>query len=202
MAKWPAYGRCKSRLSQDIGKDYALKIQKEMLMHTLSVSKFLEREGYLDITLAINGIGLARSQRWCKKIGINNFNLQGRGNLGEKMRRQILINTCKPSNEKRDYLIIGTDLPDLCHLDLLNAIYKLRDNDIIFGPSEDGGYWLIGISKKIISRKLIHPFINLKWSKQNVLEGTLDNLSNLNLKIDFLSYKVDIDTIKDIEKRT
>ena len=201
MAKWPAYGRCKSRLSKDIGKNYALKIQQKMLMHTLSVSKFLEREGHLDVTLAISGIGLGSSKRWCKKIGINNYNLQGRGNLGEKMRRQLLINESEQNEEKRDFIIIGTDLPDLCHLDLLEAISKLRENDIIFGPSEDGGYWLIGLSKKLVSRKLVHPFINLKWSSQDVLQNTIDNLSNLKLKIDFLNCKVDIDTIKNIEKR-
>jgi len=201
MTKWPAYGRCKSRLSKDIGKAYALKIQKKILMHTLSVSKFLEKDCHLDITLGINGIGLESSERWCKRIGINNFNLQGRGSLGEKMRRQVLINKRAINNKKRDYLIIGTDLPDLSHLDLLEAMSKLRENDIVFGPSEDGGYWLMGLSKEIATRNLIHPFINVKWSSQNVLQNTLDNLSNLKLKIGFLKCKVDIDTIKDIEKR-
>ena len=58
MAKWPAYGRCKSRLSEDIGKNYALNIQKNMLMHTIYVSKFLEKKGYLDISLATTGLEL------------------------------------------------------------------------------------------------------------------------------------------------
>ena len=203
MAKWPAYGRCKSRLSEDIGKNYALNIQKNMLMHTIDVSKFLEKKGYLDISLATTGIGVKSSKRWCKELGLKYFSLQGRGTLGEKMKRQILINeSFHLKSRKRDYLIIGTDLPDLCHLDLLEAISKIRKNDIIFGPSEDGGYWLIGLSKEVTSSEIIYPFINLKWSRDDVLQKTLDNLSTYKLKIDFLGCKVDIDTIKDLEKRT
>lgn len=203
MAKWPAYSRCKSRLSKDIGKINALKIQQKMLNHTISVSKFLEREGYLDICLATSGIGFNGSKRWSKQLGINTFNIQGNGTLGEKMRRQILINNrFLLGDRKRDYLIIGTDLPDLCHLDLLEAIYKIRKNEIIFGPSSDGGYWLIGLSKEITVKDTIYPFINLEWSRENVLQKTLDNLSPQKFKIDFLSCKVDIDTIKDLEKRT
>ena len=203
MAKWPAYGRCKTRLSKDIGKDHALNVQKHMLSHTISVSKYLEKKGYLNISLATNGIGFKTSERWCTKLGISKFNLQGNGSLGEKMRRQILINNrLFLDNKKRDYIFIGTDLPDLCHLDLLEAIAKIKENDLVFGPSEDGGYWLIGLSKEIASRNIIYPFINIKWSGRDVLQKTLDNLSSQNLKIDFLSCKVDIDTIKDLETRT
>ena len=119
------------------------------------------------------------------------------------MRRQILINKRYFLNSrKKDFLIIGTDMPDLCHLDLLEAISKIKENDIIFGPSEDGGYWLIGLSKEIASKELLYPFVNLKWSRKDVLQKTLDNLSTQKFKIDFLSCKVDIDTIKDLEKRT
>ena len=202
MAKWPAYGRGKSRLFKDIGKNYALNIQKHMLLHTVSVSKFLEKKGHLDVSLATTGIGFTSSNRWCKELGLNHFSLQGKGNLGERMRRQVLINSkFFLDNKKRDFLIIGTDLPDLCHLDLYEAISKIRKNDFIFGPSEDGGYWLIGMSKEVASKKIICPFINIKWSRKDVLQKTLDNLSTEKLKIDFLSCKVDIDSVKDLEKR-
>tara|TARA_Y100001970_G_scaffold212214_1_gene259144 strand:+ start:6644 stop:7252 length:609 start_codon:yes stop_codon:yes gene_type:complete len=201
MAKWPAYGRGKSRLSKDIGKKYALNIQKHMLLHTVSVSKFLENNGHLDISLATTGIGFRSSKKWCKELGLKNFNLQGKGNLGERMKRQVLINKKNFQDDKRDYLIIGTDLPDLCHLDLYDAISKIKKNDLIFGPSEDGGYWLIGLSRRVVSQQIIFPFIDIKWSRKDVLKKTLDNLSIQKLKIDFLSCKVDIDTVKDLDKR-
>ena len=54
MAKWHAYGRCKNRLSKDIGKISSAKVQKKMTDHTISVAKFLENKGLIDISLAIS----------------------------------------------------------------------------------------------------------------------------------------------------
>ena len=146
MAKWPGFGRCKTRLAKDIGKRKSLLIQKRMFRHTLSVAKYLEKEGYLDISLAIDGIGLESSKRWCKNLGLIDFNLQGKGTLGEKIKRQLLINYKKNfKSQKRDFIVIGTDLMDLCHLDLLKAISQIKKTEVVLGPSNDGGFWLIGI---------------------------------------------------------
>ena len=78
---------------------------------------------------------------------------------------------------------------------------ELKQNDLILGPSNDGGYWLIGLSEKIISRHLYLPFINIKWSKENVLKNTVDNFASTKLNYKFLEKKIDIDTIIDIENR-
>ena len=118
------------------------------------------------------------------------------------MKRQIVINKkfCI-QNKIKNIIFIGTDLPDLCHLDLLSTISELKQNDLILGPSNDGGYWLIGLSEKIISKHLYLPFINIKWSKENVLKNTVDNFASTKLKYKFLNKKIDIDTIIDIEDR-
>ena len=201
MARWHAYGRCKNRLSKDIGKISSAKVQKKMTGHTVSVAKFLENKGLIDISLAISGLGLKNSKRWSNELGIKNFNLQGRGCLGEKMRRQILIEKKNSYKKTRNIIFIGTDLPDFCHMDLLNTLSKLKKNDLILGPSNDGGYWLIAFSERLLSGDLYLPFINIKWGREDVLEQTIKNLSSIDLKYDFLHRKIDIDTIIDIEKR-
>ena len=199
MVKWHAYGRCKTRLSKDIGKLNSANVQRKMTEHTISVAKSLEEKGLIDISLAISGIGYKKSKRWTKELGIKQFNLQGRGCLGEKMRRQILIN--KDLSFYKKVIVIGTDLPDLCHMDLLNTISKLKKNDLILGPSNDGGYWLIAFSEKLLSTNLYLPFINIKWSKENVLEKTINNFSSMVFKYEFINRKIDIDTLIDIENR-
>ncbi len=201
MAKWHAYGRCKNRLSKDIGKISSAKVQKKMTGHTVSVAKFLENKGMIDISLAISGLGLKNSKRWSNELGIKNFNLQGKGCLGEKMRRQILINKKNSLKKTRNIIFIGTDLPDFCHMDLLNTLSKLKKNDLILGPSNDGGYWLIAFSERLLSTDLYLPFINIKWGREEVLDQTIKNFSEMDLKHDFLHRKIDIDTIIDIEKR-
>ena len=42
MAKWHGFGRCKTRLSKDIGKSNSAKVQSVMTKHTISVAKFLQ----------------------------------------------------------------------------------------------------------------------------------------------------------------
>ena len=202
MAKWHGFGRCKTRLSRDIGKINSAKIQSVMTNHTISVAKSLQNINLIDISIAISGLGKKNCRRWSKELGIKKFNLQGEGCLGEKMKRQIIINKkyCA-QNKIKNIIFIGTDLPDLCHLDLINTIKELKQNDLILGPSNDGGYWLIGLSAKIISNHLNLPFINIRWSKENVLQKTIDNFSSVKLKYKFLDKKIDIDKIVDIENR-
>ena len=202
MAKWHGFGRCKTRLAKDIGKSNSAKVQSVMTNHTISVVKSLQNNKLIDISLAISGLGKKNCRRWSRELGIKKFNLQGKGCLGEKMKRQIIINKkfCTQNNIK-NIIFIGTDLPDLCHQDLLNAQRNLQQNDLVLGPSNDGGYWLIGLSEKIMSTHLYLPFINIKWGTENVLQNTIDNFAPNKLKFKFLDKKIDIDTIFDIENR-
>ena len=202
MAKWPRFGNCKTRLSKDIGKNNALRIQNKMLNHTLSVSHYLKEQEIAEISIAITGIGLNSCKRWCKDIGINNFYFQGKGCLGERMKRQIFKAQRNSRNyQKKNIIFIGTDLPNLSHVDIIKTISKLEKKDIILGPSNDGGYWLIAFSQRFISKNTYLPFINIKWSSNDVLNKTIDNLNQQKIKIDFLNTKIDIDTLNDIEQR-
>ena len=201
MAKWHAYGRCKTRLSKDIGKFSSSNVQRKMTEHTVSVAKSVSKKGLIDISLAISGVGFKKSKRWSNELGVGNFSLQGKGCLGEKMKRQILINKKISLKKTSDIIFIGTDLPDFCHMDLLNTLSKLKKNDLILGPSNDGGYWLIAFSERLLSTNLYRLFINIKWSKDYVLQQTINNFSSPLVRHDFLNTKIDIDTILDIEKR-
>ena len=202
MAKWHGFGRCKTRLSKDIGKINSAKVQNVMTKHTISVAKSVQKTNLIDISIAISGLGEKNCRRWSKELGVKKFKLQGKGCLGEKMKRQIIINKKFCARHKiKNIIFIGTDLPDLCHQDLLNTLKDLQQNDLILGPSNDGGYWLIGLSKKIISQHLYLPFINIKWGTENVLQNTIDNFASTKFKYKFLEKKIDIDKIIDIENR-
>ena len=162
MAKWHGFGRCKTRLSKDIGKNNSAKVQSVMTKHTISVAKFLQENNLLDISIAITGLGVGNCRKWSRELGIKKFNLQGKGCLGEKMKRQIIINKKFCARHKiKNIIFIGTDLPDLCHQDLLNTLKELQHNDLILGPSNDGGYWLIGLSEKIM---LSHTYLPVSYT--------------------------------------
>ena len=132
MAKWHGFGRCKTRLSKDIGKINSAKVQNVMTKHTIAVAKSLQKTNLIDVSIAITGLGEKNCRRWAKELGVKKFNLQGKGCLGEKMKRQIIINKKFCTQHKiKNIIFVGTDLPDLCHQDLLNTLRDLQQNDLI-----------------------------------------------------------------------
>ena len=75
----------------------------------------------------------------------------------------------------------------ICNLNVAakRRLKELKKNDLILGPSNDGGYWLMGLSAKIISKHLNLPFINIMWSKENVLQNTIENFASTKIKYKF-----------------
>ena len=71
MAIWHGFGRCKTRLSKDIGKSNSVKVQSVMTKHTISVAKSLQKNKVIDISIAISGLGEKNCRRWSKELGIS-----------------------------------------------------------------------------------------------------------------------------------
>ena len=201
MTRWHAIYRCKSRLSKDIGAFKAAKIQEKLTNHTIKVAKGIHKEGLADIKVAIDGIGIHAAKKWALLNKINSVDIQGPGNLGTKMKRQFL----KTHAEKNHYhqirnpiLLIGTDLPSISHFELIQAIQILNYKEMVLGPSNDGGYWLIGLSNKLLNPLCAWPFSGISWGSNKVLKETI-RLASLN-QIDYqlLRTKNDLDNIMDL----
>ncbi len=201
MTRWHSIYRCKSRLSNEIGALQAAKIQQKLTNHTLKVVKEIQKEGLADMKVAIDGLGLKAAKRWAKLNKIKTVATQGPGNLGTKMKRQFLKTHAEKTISyqiQNPILLIGTDLPSISRLDLIQAIKILNHKDMVLGPSTDGGYWLIGLSKKLLKPLCLWPFSGISWGTDQVLKETIQS-ANLN-KIDYqlLQTKNDVDTIIDL----
>ena len=202
MTRWHAIYRCKSRLSKDIGALHAAKIQKKLTNHTIKVAKEIQKEGLANVKVAIDGIGIQAAKKWALRHKIQKVATQGPGNLGTKMKRQFLkTHSGKAISHKKvpnPILLIGTDLPSITHSDLIQAIQVLNNKDMVLGPSTDGGYWLIGLSNKLLNPICVWPFSGINWGTDKVLQETI-RLASLN-KIDYqlLQTKNDIDNILDL----
>ena len=90
MLRWPAPGRCKTRLAKEIGFVKAAYIQNKINEHTIAVAKELENKGLLEIQLAVSGLAPKAAQRWGNRQGIRKVTAQGKGSLGLRMRKQII----------------------------------------------------------------------------------------------------------------
>jgi len=111
--------------------------------------------------------------------------------LGERMHKAALERIA----EQGAVLFLGCDLPDLPVGILEEAAELLESSDVVLGPAEDGGYYLLGI-KKATS----FLFDNIPWGSSKVLAETLDRIHKNDLSVLFLERRRDIDNWKDIKE--
>ena len=202
MARWPAANRCKQRLKHDLSRcngvlnaaESAMRIQRQLTRHTASVVASMETARFISSTLAIDGLGPNAARRWGEQLGLTHVELQGGGNLGCRMKRQLLLG----QRTDRSTLFIGTDLPDLNTNDLQTAIISLQNHDLVLGPAEDGGYWLIGFGAKLLERPQYWPLGGISWGTANVLEQTAAQAAKHQLNTALIAQRNDLDHLEDL----
>ncbi len=201
MMRWHAIYRCKSRLSKDIGAFKAAKIQEKLTNHTINVAKEIQKEGLADIKVAIDGIGIKAAKKWASLNKIKTVAIQGPGNLGTKMKRQFLKTHFEKTlshQTPEPILLIGTDLPSISAFELIQAIKILNHKEMVLGPSSDGGYWLIGLSHKLLNPLCSWPFSGISWGTDKVLQKTIRLASSNQIDFQLLQTKNDLDNIMDL----
>ena len=178
----PELGKVKTRLSKTIGDKDALKIYTILLKHTESVLHRVSSYKVVYYSEEIQYNDLWSDTQYQKK--------RQKGNdLGARM-QNAFETAFKEGHEK--VVIVGSDLFDLKPTHIENAFKSLENNEVVLGPSLDGGYYLLGMKK-------MHSvvFKNKQWGTDSILESTLKNLEQKNVKL--LEALDDIDTFEDLE---
>lgn len=184
FARTPAMGRVKSRLAHDIGIVGAWRFYIDCARAT---SRRLSDDRRWKTWIALTpDIDRHRpSPFWPKgarRIG------QGRGDLGERMGRVLERLPPGPA------LIVGTDVPAIERRHIWRAFGALGRADVVFGPAEDGGYWLIGARRTPRARagSGARLFTGVRWSSSHTLDDTIRAIG-ANTRMAF------IDTLDDVD---
>lgn len=94
-------------------------------------------------------------------------------------------------------MAIDSDTPTLPTEFMRRALDLIRDPliDVVLGPSEDGGYYLIGLTA-------LHPelFEGIHWSTAQVLSETVRRAEARGLRVGYLPAWYDVDTPGDLER--
>ena len=176
-------GKVKTRLAKTIGNPSALAIYKKLLEHTESVLRPLncDKAVYYSVKIRENDI-------WDSTI------YQKHQQTGEHLGARM-ANAFKHGfkNNYQKIIIVGSDLYDLKTEHINQAFQDLETNDVVLGPAEDGGYYLLGM-------KQFHPklFRNKNWGTDSVLKDTLKDLKEESVFL--LETLNDIDFFEDLEK--
>ncbi len=178
----PEKGKVKTRLAATLGNEKALEIYKQLLDHTLSVTFNLHVEKYVFYADFI-----PFSDQW-KKAGFHQL-LQKNADLGEKMQDAFQVLFTKGYKQ---VVIVGSDCIELTKDDIKTAFEKLKSNDVVIGPANDGGYYLLGMNK-------LHDllFQNKEWSSESVYHDTINDINRLSMTCYCLPQLIDIDTEED-----
>ncbi|MHA1165953.1 MAG: TIGR04282 family arsenosugar biosynthesis glycosyltransferase [Alphaproteobacteria bacterium] len=161
MAKEPRCGAVKTRLARDIGAVAATQFYR---MTLANVSARLARDPRWRTIIAVSPDTSINSAVWpCGTALIP----QGLGNLGARMQR---VFDWLPSGPA---IIVGTDIPEISAEKIAAAFSLLRGHDAVFGPANDGGYWLVGLKRSPRVRRI---FDHVRWSSPHALTDTQANL--------------------------
>lgn len=160
FARAPRMGSVKTRLARGIGQAAALRFYRAALSRTIALGRGLTD---VDTLIRVTPDDAARSRAF--PAGLPRLP-QGRGDLGERMKRAL---DAAPG----DAVLVGCDIPGMSADDLRAAFAALRRHDAVFGPAADGGFWLIGLKRGFRPRRL---FRGVRWSAPETLADSLATL--------------------------
>lgn len=182
FVKNPILGKVKTRLAATLGHEKALEIYQVLLQRTFNVT----------ITLSVNKAvyysDYIQEDIWSPPF-YDKYVQSGNG-LGDRMHHAFNQGF---EGGFEQVCIIGSDCYELTEEIIQQAFEKLDSTDVVIGPAEDGGYYLLGM-------KALHTsfFQGKNWSTNSVLSDTLNNIKDSGLTVALLPELTDVDDEKDL----
>lgn len=181
--KNPLPGKVKTRLAAGLGAEKALEIYLNLLQITRETVLNLDCRRYLFYSDFIEKKDEWQAAKFRKM-------LQHEGDLGQRL--SAAFEHSLPLHSKA--IVIGSDCPDLNEQIIRTAFDRLDYCDIVIGPAEDGGYYLLGM--KDFFPELFEGII---WSTDKVLEQTLSKIKAANKTFELCPTLRDLDDASDWE---
>ncbi|MBU2983073.1 glycosyltransferase [Lentibacter algarum] len=185
MVKNPQVGRVKTRLGRDIG------MVKSAWWFRHQVADMLRRldDPRWRIWLSVAPDSAAASKVW--PLHLPRIS-QGQGGLGLRMKGAF------EALPKGPAVLVGGDIPGVTKPEIAQAFGLLGRHDAVFGPADDGGFWLTGFARKRPLPREI--FENVRWSSEHALSDSIATLCGQSYAL--AAELSDVDTVDDLRKLT
>lgn len=178
MAKYPEPGQVKTRLASAIGPQAACTLYRAFILDTAARLATLD----FPITWAY---APAEAPFASLLPGARCLAQEGR-DLGERM---ASATAAVLAVDPMPVLVVGTDSPHLPLAALTDAAAALAgDADVVVGPADDGGYWLVGLRAPTPGL-----FERIAWGDSSVFTETLDRAGDLGLRVHLAAGTFDVD---------
>lgn len=193
FTKAPERGKVKTRMKPFYDDDQCIELQKALIRDGLRRAGRLRGKGVALFFAWSGGTSQLRGlEAMAEEAGVEMdfFSQRGDG-LGERMDnaiRDVL------GMGYRSCVLTGTDSPQLTCGDIMDAFRCLEERDMVFTPTEDGGYCLVGAG-----RRCSEAFSLERYSHGRVMEETLERIPG-DVTWELLPGTFDIDVPADLER--
>ena len=139
---------------------------------------------------------IAHTENIVKKSCLPHFISSDEYQYGDSFGERLYNEMLRIFNEGYEKIIVvGNDSPGINSETLIEVSKELDNQNLILGPSTDGGVYLIGVHRKNLDK---HLFINLAWLSDRVCKSFEQYSYSLELEIKYLSKLHDIDNENDL----
>lgn len=190
FSRYPEPGKTKTRLIPALGAEGAARAQRQMTERTLAAAREVYAQRGTRVAVCYAGGTPELMSAW---LGSEVFCQPQQGSdLGDRL--QAAFSAAFAAGAARA-IAIGIDCPDLDAQLLTIAFEQLRDRELVLGPAEDGGYYLIGLQR-------LYPelFRGIDWGTAAVFAQTQAIAASLGLEASLLPVLADVDRPEDLHR--
>ncbi|MFM7382251.1 MAG: TIGR04282 family arsenosugar biosynthesis glycosyltransferase [Microcystaceae cyanobacterium] len=189
FTRYPEVGKTKTRLIPLLGAEGAAQLQQKLTEQTLSLGRSLLAQG-ITLRVYFTGGNSFLMQQW---LGEDlDYWPQSGEDLGQRMGQAFVESFAQGAKQ---VVLIGTDCPGLTPSLMNQAFKQLTPREIVLGPAEDGGYYLIGLSHFLPAL-----FQGIDWGSDRVLRQTQAIIQHQHYTVDYLPQLFDLDRPADWRK--
>ncbi|GGI23826.1 hypothetical protein GCM10008119_09600 [Pedobacter mendelii] len=183
FVRHPELGKVKTRLAKGIGDEKALAVYNLLLSHTQQITIPINCYKFIYYTDQVieNDIwtfpGYTKRQQFGADLGAR------------------ISNSFKELFDQgfKRVMIIGSDCYQLQTAIIEQAMARLAVNDVVIGPTFDGGYYLLGLN-----RYVPELFRDKAWSTDQVTKETIATVNQLELTYSLMQKLHDVDEAADL----
>jgi rSAM/selenodomain-associated transferase 1 len=183
FAKFPVPGQVKKKIGTVIGMENSAKLCEAF------INDLIAEHSERDYDIYLSFIGHEHKEQYRTKFPHAILYVQKGVNMSERVQ-------CSFEDLLDDYeklALIGSDVPDLSTETVIKAFNALDSYDVVLGPVDDGGYYIVAMKEP-------HDvFKGMPWGKDTLLEAQIKVLKERKLTFVLLDKLNDVDTIEELK---
>lgn len=191
FVKHPQPGKVKTRLAADIGPENAAAVYSAFVNDLVARFRQTADRRLLGYSPKTDDA----TKFFSELVGVD-YQLWPQPDVGLGERMAGFFQHAFGVGAKR-VVLIGSDSPSLPLRYVEQAFELLSNNDMVFGPATDGGYYLVGLNRSC-SEQAQELFSEIDWSSERVLAQSINRAQRCDVSVGLLDPWYDVDTLDDL----